>query len=213
LALSAQSLSYLPVQKSRGNRIVIPIQTLETEMTNKALILIDIQNDYFPGGSWEVHEMPKVANNAAKLLAEARKLNQLIIHVRHEIPSDQAPFFRPGSEGAQIHKSVLPANAEPVILKHKANSFADTNLQQLLQAAEISEMTICGAMTQMCIDATTRAASDLRYNVTVVEDACGAKEQVFKETVVPADHVHAAIMAPLAMSYATVVGTEQFLNS
>jgi len=180
-------------------------------MTKTALILIDIQNDYFEGGRWPVYKMQEAAANAARLLENARKYGDMIVHIRHEIPSDQAPFFRPGSKGAQINQAVAPIEGEPVLLKHKPNSFHGTSLHQDLEDAAIENVVICGAMSQLCVDATTRAAADFGYVVTVVEDACAAKEQVFNGVSVTAAHVHAAIMAPLAMSYATVVSTDACL--
>jgi len=180
-------------------------------MSNTALVLVDIQNDYFEGGRWPVDKMEEVSSNAARLLANARDNGHMIIHVHHEIPSDEAPFFRPGTPGAEIHISVAPMGDELVILKHRPNSFHNTSLRHDLEAKGITEVIICGAMSQMCIDATARAAVDFGYSVSVVEDACGAKEQVFNTLEIPAPQVHAAFMAPLAMSYASVVTTEAYL--
>jgi len=181
-------------------------------MSNTALILVDIQNDYFEGGKWPVDKMQEVSANAARLLEHARTKSHAIIHVHHEIPGDDAPFFQPGTPGAEIHTSVAPKEGEPVILKHKANSFHDTSLHQDLEAKGITDVVICGAMSQMCIDATARAAVDFGYSVTVVEDACGAKEQAFNNQEVPAPQVHAAFMAPLAMAYARVITAEEYLS-
>ena len=182
-------------------------------MSKRALVLVDIQNDYFEGGDWPVHKMEDAAANAARLLEAARANGELVVHVRHEIPSQDAPFFRPGSDGAQHHRSVAPQPGESVILKHKANSFQDTSLKEDLDAAGVTDVVICGAMSQMCIDATTRAAADFGYAVTVVEDACGAKEASFGGVDLNAQQVHAAFMAPLAMSYAKVVTTNDLLHA
>jgi nicotinamidase-related amidase len=181
-------------------------------MSKTALVLVDIQNDYFASGRWPVDRMQEVAENAARLLDRSRSRGESIVHVRHEIPSDEAPFFRPGTQGAEIHASVTPVQGETVILKHRPNSFQDTPLRQNLETAGVSNIVICGAMSQMCIDATTRAAVDFGYTVTVVEDACGAKEQSFKAMQIPAPQVHAAFMAPLAMSYARVISTAEYLG-
>jgi len=180
-------------------------------MSNTALILVDIQNDYFVGGRWPVDKMQEVSKNAARLLEHARNNDHMVIHVRHEIPSDEAPFFQPGTPGADIHASVAPNEGELKILKHKPNSFQDTPLRDDLEAKGISDVVICGAMSQMCIDATARAAVDFGYGVIVVEDACGAKEQAFNDLEVPAPQVHAAFMAPLAMLYARVISCDAYL--
>lgn len=181
-------------------------------MSKKALILVDIQNDYFKGGRWPVENMQDVSVNAARLLEQFRSNGDMVIHIHHEIPSDEAPFFRPGSTGAEIHSSVAVNEGEKSILKHRPNSFHDTTLRSELEKNNITDVVICGAMTNLCIDATTRAAVDFGYVVTVVEDACGAKEQVFNGQEVPARQVHAAFMAPLAMTYARVISTSEYLE-
>ncbi|HHK73914.1 MAG TPA: cysteine hydrolase [Rhizobiales bacterium] len=181
-------------------------------MSSTALLLVDIQNDYFESGRWPVENMEEVAANAASLLAHGRETGIMIVHIRHESPSAQAPFFRPGSRGAQIHPCVAPRDGESVILKHRPNSFHDTRLKALLDEHAITDLVICGAMSQMCIDSTTRAAVDLGYKVMLVEDACGAKEQLFRDQVIPAAQVHGAFMAPLAMSFARLVSTETVLK-
>lgn len=182
-------------------------------MSKTALILIDIQNDYFEGGRWPVDKMQEVAANAARLLERFRSNGDMIVHIHHEIPSDEAPFFRPGSTGAEIHSCVAVNEGEKAILKHRPNSFHETTLGNDLEAKGITDVVICGAMSNMCVDATTRAAVDFGYGTTVVEDACGAKEQVFNGQEVPAPLVQAAFMAPLAMTYARVVSTKKYLES
>ncbi|MGJ8615425.1 MAG: cysteine hydrolase family protein [Sulfitobacter sp.] len=172
---------------------------------NRALILVDIQNDYFADGLWPVDEMDRVAQTATTILSSARQAGDLVIHIRHEATSDAAPFFRPGTPGADIHPSVAPTTDEAIILKHRPNSFYQTDLHAHLQSAGVRELTVIGAMTQMCIDATARAARDLGYDVTLVADACGAKAMTFGDISLTAEQVQTAFLAPLAMSYATVI--------
>ena len=181
-------------------------------MSDTALVLIDIQNDYFRAGRWPVEKMLEVSVNAARLLEHARSKDHGVIHIRHENPTVDAPFFRPGTQGAEIHSSVAPENNEPVILKHRPNSFLGTDLRQQLDDRSTKNIVICGAMSQMCVDSTARAAVDLGYAVTVVENACGAKEQAFDGWELTAAQVHAAFMAPLAMSFARVTTCETFLS-
>ena len=149
-------------------------------MTDTALILVDIQNDYFENGNWPVAKMATASANAARLLEHARKSGQLVVHVHHEIPSDNAPFFRPGYRLARVF--TLQSRRRRV--KRQSSSITRTvsakpALLALLQDNRIRNVTICGAMSQMCIDATTRAAADFGFDVTVAEDACGAKEVSF----------------------------------
>jgi nicotinamidase-related amidase len=186
---------------------------METEMTDTALVLVDIQKDYFDGGRWTLSKMDQAADNAARILDHARKTGDMIVHIRHEIPSDAAPFFRPGSEGAEIHPDVAPINGEEVILKHKPNSFLNTRLHDTLASHGISNLVLVGAMSQMCIDATARAAADLGYKVTVVHDACAARDAEFDGVAIPAALVHAAFMSGLSGTYATVTDCASHLEA
>lgn len=180
-------------------------------MSNSALILVDIQNDYFENGLWPVAKMGEVGQNAARLLAWARARGDLVVHVRHENAAPGAPFFQPGTPGAEINASVAPEGGEAVLTKARPNSFVGTDLAQRLVKADISKVVICGAMSQMCIDATTRAAADMGYSVTVAQDACGAKEVVFGGAEVPAAQVHAAFMGALGAAYAAVGSTDEIV--
>lgn len=176
-----------------------------------ALVLVDIQNDYFEAGLWPVSHMNRVAENAALLLADARHCGDLVVHIRHEAASDSAPFFRPGTAGADLHASVTPLAQEAVVVKHRPNSFQDTDLHARLQTAGITDVVICGAMTQMCIDATARAARDLGYVVHLASDACGAKEANWQGAKIAADQVQGAFLSALGMSYATVQDTQSLI--
>ncbi len=186
------------------------IQTRAQPQT--ALLLIDFQNDYFPGGKWELENTQLAADNGAKLLAAFRKKQLPVVHVRHEFESTEAPFFLPGSQGAQTHSSVAAEGNEAVVLKHSANSFKNTNLKEALEALNVENLIIAGAMSHMCIDAGTRAAADLGYNVTVAQDACATRDQEFNGIEVPAKQVHASFMAALAFAYARVEDTEVLLK-
>ena len=180
-------------------------------MSKKALIVIDIQNDYFPGGKWILNGINDAADNAARLLADARKSGDLVIHIRHEFLSEDAPFFTPRSVGAKIHPKVQNLDGEHVVLKHFVNAFRETDLKEVLDRNDIKDLVICGAMSHMCVDAATRAANDFGYNCTVVHDACASRDMEFNGVNVPAEQVHAAFMAALSFGYATSVSTDEYL--
>jgi nicotinamidase-related amidase len=181
-------------------------------MTKPALVVIDVQNDYFPGGRWTLSGIDAAANNVARLLSAARKAGDLVVHIRHEFPTAEAPFFAAGSVGAQIHPSVQNLDSEPVVLKHHINSFRETNLKELLDRNAVKDLTICGAMSHMCVDAAARAANDLGYNCTVVHDACASRDLEFGGATIPAAQVHAAFMAALQFGYAKSRSTDEFLS-
>src|SRR3954452_11517201 len=180
-------------------------------MSKRALVLIDIQNDYFPGGKWTLSGIESAADNAARVLAAARAAGDLVVHVRHEFPTADAAFFAPGSDGAKIHPKVKALEGEPVVLKHHVNSFRETDLKALLDRHGVEEVVICGAMSHMCVDAGARAASDLGFRCVVVHDACATRDQEFEGAVVPAGQVHAAFMAALQFGYARLVSADEYL--
>ena len=182
-------------------------------MSKQALIVVDIQNDYFPQGKWPLVGAEAAADNAARIIEAFRQAGNQVVHIRHEFTSAEAPFFTPGSEGAKLHPKVLNRTDEPVVLKHYVNSFRETELQALLDQHGIEQLVIVGSMSHMCVDGVTRAAADLGYGVTVIHDACATLDLEFNGVVVPAAQVHAAFMAALGFAYASVVSTEEFLGS
>jgi nicotinamidase-related amidase len=178
---------------------------------NTALLLIDIQNDYFPGGRMELEGSPEASSCAKKLLSYFRETTMPVVHIHHSSLQPGATFFLPGTEGAKIHASVSPMRDEMVIEKHYPNSFRDTSLLDHVKKAGIAHLVICGMMTHMCVDATTRAAFDHGFQCTVVSDACATRSLAFGDKLIPADHVHGAFMAALNAVYARVVTTGDFL--
>ena len=180
-------------------------------MSKRALIVIDLQNDYFPGGKWTLDKIETAADNAARVIAAARDRGELVVHVRHEFPDADAPFFAAGSAGAEIHPKLQPATGEPVVVKQDINAFQNTDLKALLDREGIEEVVVVGAMSHMCIDAGARAAKDFGYAVTVVHDACATRDLEFQGQVIPAAQTHAAYMSALDFAYATTLSTEQFL--
>ncbi|RJX72156.1 cysteine hydrolase family protein [Pseudomonas sp. LS-2] len=182
-------------------------------MSKSALIVVDIQNDYFPGGKWPLVGVDAAADNAARIINATRDAGDLVVHIRHEFTSDDAPFFTPNSEGAKLHPKVLNQPNEPVVLKHFVNSFRETELKQILDQHGIEELVVVGAMSHMCVDGITRAAADMGYKVKVIHDACASRDLAFNGTTVPAAHVHAAFMAALGFAYAEVISTQELLNA
>lgn len=180
-------------------------------MSTQALIVVDIQNEYFAQGKLPLVGIEEAAANAALVIESAREKGHTVIHVRHEMPTSDAPIFTPNSNGVEINEMVKPADNETVIVKHYPNSFRDTPLKEILDNASITKVTVIGAMSHMCIDATVRAAFDYGYSVTTVEDACATMDLAFNDTQVPAAQVHATIMAAFEFMYGEVVNTQTWL--
>jgi nicotinamidase-related amidase len=169
-----------------------------------ALILIDIQNDYFSGGNMELANIDNAARNAIQLLYRFRNLKFPIFHIQHISKSTNATFFIPGTKGVEINEYVKPNSDEPIITKQYPNSFRDTDLHEQLKKNGIEKLVICGAMSHMCIDTTTRAAFDLNYQSVVISDACATKNLSIHGIEIPAHQVHAAYMAGLNGLFAEV---------
>ncbi|NJL10972.1 MAG: cysteine hydrolase [Calothrix sp. SM1_7_51] len=178
-----------------------------------ALILVDIQVDYFPGGKWELVGMDLAALNTRRLLATFRESGRLIFHIQHIAKNPAAPFCVAETQGVKIHQSVEPRENEKIIIKEFANSFRETSLLNDLRDAEVERLVICGAMSNMCIDATTRAASDFGFNCIVAHDACAARHLEFYGHIIPALEVHCSFMAALAFAYAKVIPTSEVLEN
>ena len=179
-------------------------------MSKRAILVVDLQNEYWPDGNLPLHGIEAAAHNAARVIAHARSRGDLVVNIRHEIPG--GPIFVPGSAGARINDVVAPAQDEAVITKNHPNSFRETGLMDLLDEHGVRDVVVVGAMSHMCIDATARAASDYGYKTTVVQDACATRDLEYGGTTVPAASVHAAMMSALGFAYATVTDTDSYVR-
>jgi nicotinamidase-related amidase len=163
-----------------------------------ALLLIDIQKDYFPGGKMELNGAEEAARQAAKILQCFRSRRLPIVHIAHEAARPGATFFLPGTEGREIHSLVHPRAGEPVVTKNFPNSFLGTPLLEILRQQAVSRLVIVGMMTHMCVDATARAAKDLGLHCTLVHDATATRDLAFTGNPVPAAQVQTAFIAALS---------------
>ncbi|CAJ35744.1 cysteine hydrolase family protein [Methanocella arvoryzae] len=176
-----------------------------------ALLLIDIQNDYFPGGKSELTGAVEASMNARRLLDAFRLNKQPVIHVQHMSTRPGASFFIPGTAGSEIHDNVKPAAGEITIVKHYPNSFRETTLLDKLKQLEIEQLVVCGMMTHMCVDSTVRAAYDYGFKCILASDACATKDLQFKDQIVDAIDVHNAFVSALSGMFAVVKCTDELL--
>ncbi len=175
-----------------------------------ALIIIDVQKDYFPGGKLPLVNPLDAAKNAYMLLQCFREHGGRHVHIQHISTEPDAAFFISGDRGTDIHDSVAHFEGEPIVYKHSPNSFLNTNLLELLKSWEVERVVICGMMTHMCVDATARAASDFGFDVIIASDACATRDLTFGGTTIPAEYVHKAFLAALK-SYGKVMKSEEIL--
>jgi len=176
---------------------------------NQALLIIDIQNDYFPGGAMELVGSPAAGAKAGMLLQAFRQKQLPVVHIQHVSTRPGATFFLPNTRGVEIHESVAPQAGETVLQKNFPNSFRGTPLLEHLRKLQITQLVVAGMMTQMCVDSTTRAAADLGFQCLLAHDACATKSLSFGGATVPAENVQAAFLAALNGLFAKVQSTEE----
>jgi nicotinamidase-related amidase len=176
------------------------------------LVLVDIQNDYFPGGRMELIGMDAAGSACGVLLELFRKNGWPTFHIQHISINPGATFFLPDTQGAEIHDSVKPRSHDVLIQKNYPNSFRETELYASIKKTGLKQLVICGAMSHMCIDATTRAAADLGFRCTVIHDGCATRNLEFSGRTIPAEEVHGSFMAALGAAYAKVVSSAEFIS-
>lgn len=181
-------------------------------MKKTALVIIDLQKDYFPGGKFPLYDIMSVAENSKELLAVVRKKGIPVIHVQHQFMEKDAPFFVSGTEGVKIHESVQPLEGEEVIVKNYPNAFKDTSLKAMLDRNQYSRLIVIGAMAQMCIDATVRAALDNGYQTVLIHDAVASHDAQFENVEVSAPLVQAAFMHALSLAGAVMLDKDRFIQ-
>jgi nicotinamidase-related amidase len=167
---------------------------------NSALVLIDIQDFYFPGGEVALEEPEAAATNAAELLDLFRKEGLMVVHVRHE--------YEPGGN---INTIVAPNPGEKVISKSEVNAFLNTDLLEYLNQNNIENLVLCGMQTHMCLEAATRAAHDFGFECMVISDACTTRDLQFGDQNVKAKDVHASTLKTL-QSYSEIISTGEFIS-
>jgi nicotinamidase-related amidase len=140
--------------------------------SKRALIVIDIQQDYFPDGNYPLWNTEQTLANILAAIERAKVQGVAVILVQH-IAAAAAPFFRPGSHGAEIHPAILAAAPDAtIVIKAHADSFVDTSLEATLQALNIDELLVCGMMTQNCVTHTAISRSAEKYQVAMLADCC-----------------------------------------
>jgi nicotinamidase-related amidase len=185
--------------------------TQEKQMKT-ALLIIDVQNDYFKGGTMTLVGAEEASENIRQILQRCRATEIPVIHIRHIATSPNATFFLPNTNGAEIHQNVKPLASEKVIVKHYPNSFRETELLNYLKGKSITNLIVCGMMTHMCVDATVRAAKDFGFTIQLIEDACATRELEINGRKLNAEDVHNSFLAALNYAYATVMTAQHYLE-
>ena len=147
----------------------------------KALLIIDLQNDYFPGGKFPLWNAEAILGNIEKAIHAAEMKNIPVLHIQHVANPEMgiSPFFNRGTEGVAIHPRILEAAPDaPVVVKEFADGFVDTNLEETLSDLGITELLVCGMMTQNCVTHTAISKSAEKYKVTILPDCCTTVDEM-----------------------------------
>jgi nicotinamidase-related amidase len=172
----------------------------KSDSIKTALLIIDIQNFYFPGDGPGLINAEQASLTAKEILQIFRDKKQLVIHVRHK-----------SNKGFEIHKNVEPASNEKVITKTEVNSFLGTDLLEYLRSKDINRLVIIGMQTQMCLEAAVRAGHDLGFECFVIQDACATRDVKFGDKVVKAEDVQTSVLATITDGgYAKVLDLKAF---
>lgn len=166
-----------------------------------ALLIIDVQEFYFPGGRMQLVNPELAGMNAGLLLDHFRKNGMPVYHVRHN--------FEPGGD---IHPYVKPNEDEPVISKDQVNAFYGTGLLEMMQVDSIEQLVICGMQTHMCVEAAVRAAHDYGFACLLASDACATRALQYEEFIIPAKNVHYSTLKTLQGSYARVITSDAIIR-
>lgn len=172
----------------------------QNDSIKTALLIIDIQEFYFPGEGPGLHNAIPVSLKAKEVLQNFREKNQLVVHIRHY-----------AKKGFEIHKNVAPIEGEKIITKKAINSFQNTDLLDYLKTNSINRIVIIGMQTQMCVEAATRAGADLGFECILVHDACATRDVIFAGKTVIADDVQTSTLATIKDGgYAKIIDIDTF---
>ncbi|MFZ2576508.1 MAG: cysteine hydrolase family protein [Lactococcus hircilactis] len=181
-------------------------------MMKQALLVIDVQNDYFAGGKM-VLEHPDLALEKINDLETFFLKEKLpVIYIQHLKRQKNANFFEIGTAGAALHDKLLCSKNSVIIEKQSPNSFFETELLATLKKLNVEQLVICGMMTAMCIDSTTRAAKEYGFSPILIEDGTATKSLENDGRVIPARLVQDSFIASLK-NFATVQSAFVFLKA
>ena len=178
---------------------------------NKALMLIDIQNEYF-NGKLPVYEANKSLDNILKIIEAAKKNNTKIIVVQHTSNINNASTFVKGTKEWELHNEIKKISYDKHIEKNYPGSFTNTDLEKFVNDNNINHFIITGYMTQMCCDTTARQAFHMNKTVDFISDATGTIAVTNAAGTITAADLHKATLITQAMRFSNVINTNQLLE-
>ncbi|OPX57080.1 Nicotinamidase-related amidase [Oceanospirillum multiglobuliferum] len=155
-----------------------------SQAENTALVIIDIQNDYFPDGRYPLWNTETVLNNIEVAVQQAQAKGMPVVLIQHiaRPAVGLAPFFNAETEGVKLHANLLAeAPNAPVVIKSYADSFLDTELTEVLTKLAVSKLLICGMMTQNCVTHTAISPAAAPYQVSILSDCCTSVDNMIHQ--------------------------------
>lgn len=147
----------------------------------KALIVIDIQNDYFPGGAFTLENANEACKGAVEAIEQAKRDGWLVVGVQH-VNSPDDPAFKPDTEGVKIHRTIAAALGDaPIVVKSEADSFFKTDLEQTVRDAGITDLYLTGMMTQHCVTHTALSPQARDMKVHIIAKGCAAPAKALSD--------------------------------
>ena len=150
----------------------------------KALLIIDLQKDYFPDGLYPLWDTGRVLENIVSAIGLAQKQGIEVIHIQHIANPGLglSPFFNKDTEGAEIVPEVMAAAPDaPVVRKEYIDAFFKTTLEDVLAERQVDELLVCGMMTQNCVTHTAISKSAEKYKVTMLADCCTTVTEILHQ--------------------------------
>lgn len=176
----------------------------------KALLVIDVQNEYF-NGKLKVTYPNNSLDNILKVMDYAKENNMIIILVQHTSISGET--FSKNSIEWDIHPEILKKYYDYHIEKTKPSSFYNTNLEEILEKENIEGVVILGYMTQMCCDTTAREAFHKGYLVEFLSDATGTIDVSNEIGTISSKDLHKATLIAQSLRFSNVLSSQEWMNN
>lgn len=192
-----------------------PIDALQADKT--AVLVIDFQNEYFPGGRMVIPDGGSALENTRRLIKAADAKGIRVIHVQHVLPAG-APLFAEGGKTVQFHPDMQPRTGETVVQKDNVSVFAGASaavMDKTLKEAGIDTLIVTGLMTHACVSGAARdaAAAPRGYRVIVSSDATATRDlQLATGTRIDHKTLHAASLATVEDTYGDVMTTDAIIG-
>lgn len=178
----------------------------------QALLVIDVQNEYFSGMLPVSHPRGSL-EKILHAMDEAHARGVPIAVIQHAAPQENASVFKKLSPAWELHPEVARRPYTKLVEKHLPGSFTGTDLELWLTAEGADTVVICGYMTHMCCDTTARQAVHRGFNSVFLSDATGTLDIANEAGSVTAEELHRAILVTQAMRFSRVLSTDQWIQT